>query len=269
MPVLVTGVERSAGRACVRALARSGGEVRAYLDPLTGADDLVPRLRASGVKVARGTLDDEGTLELALAEAHTVVHAAADLMAEPDTLLDDAATVLSAALGAGVRRLVLVSHLGAEDARDNPWLAALGDVEELVADAPLETVTLRRTLTYGLDDAVTAALGQSTGGAQPDAMHMPIWVDDLAAGVAAADARDRAAGVLPHLVVVLGGPQLVSLGELVALLGGQVVDPAVAERTLPAHVIDVLSRDLAPPLDAPSAGTSPERGAAVIREHAT
>ena len=123
------------------------------------------------------------------------------------------------------------------------------------------------SLSYGHDDALTQALAESTGGAAPDALHTPIWNDDLAAAVAAADARDRVG--LPHLLVPLGGPQLMSLGELVALLGGQVVEPVVAARRLPEHALDVLSRDLVPPKDKPTADTGPERGAAVFRESRT
>lgn len=267
MPVLVTGAEHGAGRACVQALLRTAGEVRVYLDPLGADDDLGPRLRGHGCKVARGTLDDEGTLELALAHAHTVVHAAADLLTDPDDLLEDAATVLAAALGAGVRRVVLVSHLGVDEPRGNPWLEALAEAEALLAESPVETVVIRRALTYGLDDALTRALADSTSGALPDALHMPIYSGDLAAGVAAADGRERAA-LLPHLVVPLGGPRLMSLGELVALLGGQIVEPREVAAPLPTHAVDLLSRDLVPPKDVPAAGTAPERGASVVREDA-
>jgi uncharacterized protein YbjT (DUF2867 family) len=265
MPVLVTGAEHGAGRACVRALQRDGGEVRAYVDPLAAEAGFVQQLRASGCKVARGTLDDEGTLELALAHAHTVVHAAADLLTDPGAVAEDVATVVAAALGAGVRRIVMLSHLGADDPRGNPWLAALAEAEELLAETPAETVVIRRALTYGPADRLTRVLAATSAGASPDALHTPLWSADLAAGVAAADARDRGAAALPHLVVPLGGPQLMSLGELVALLGGQVLEPVAAGGPLPAHAVEVLSRDLAPPKGQPTAGTGPERGAAVLR----
>jgi hypothetical protein len=97
MPVLVTGAEHALGRAAVAALHRSGGEVRAYLDPLAAPDGTIDRLRAAGAKVARGTLDDEGFLETALEQVHSVVHTAADVLTGPDAVLDDVASVLSAA----------------------------------------------------------------------------------------------------------------------------------------------------------------------------
>lgn len=263
MPVLVTGAEHGAGRAAVKALLRGGGEVRAFLDPLDAPGDLVATLRAGGCKVARGTPDDEGLLELALEGVHTLVHAAADPLTDPERVLDDLSTAVSAALGAGCRRLVFVSHLGAGRTDGNPWLDALTAAEDLLADAPLETVVLRRALTYGLDDELTAVLVETTAGATPDAMHNPLWADDLAAAIVSADARDRATR-LPHLVVPLGGPELISLAEFVALLGGQVRD-AAPTGPLPDHTRDLLSRDLYLPHGSATAGTSPSQGAGLVR----
>lgn len=271
MPVLVTGAEHAVGRAALRVLLRAGGEVRAYLDPHAVRDGLVGELRAAGCKVARGTPDDEGLLELALEQVHTVVHAGADPLVSAEAVLDDAASVLSAALGAGCRRLIVVSHLGVGEPRGNPWLEALAEVEEMLVDAPLETVVIRRTLTYGPDDALTAVLAQSSAGAAPDAQHEPVWIEDLAAALVAADARDRS-GALPHLQVDLRGPQLTSLAEFVALLGGQVVgglrhriQSPGAGAPVPPHVVELLSRDLVLDREAPSAGTTLGAGAKRVR----
>lgn len=272
MPVLVTGTEHASGMAAVRALLRAGGEVRTYLDPTRVPPGTLERLRASGCKAARGTLDDEGFLEQALEQVHTVVHAAADPMEAPDEVLDDLASVLSAALGAGCRRLVLVSHEGADDPRGNPWLEACAEAEQLLVDAPVDTVVIRRTLTYGPDDALTAALIDGAVGADPDATHAPLWMGDLAAALVAADSRDRAIGALPHLLVPLAGPDLTSLGELIAVLGGQVtggLGGAPARRRpdgLPDHVLDLLSRDLVPGREHPRAGTPLRAGATLVRE---
>jgi uncharacterized protein YbjT (DUF2867 family) len=271
MPVLVTGAERATGMAALRALLRAGGEVRAYLDPLRAPDGTVDRLRALGVKTARGTLDDEGFLETALEQVHTVVHAAADVLVPPEAVLDDAASVLSAAVSAGVRRAVVLSHLGVDRAAGNAWLEALAEVEDLCVDSPVDTVVLRRALTYGIDDELTAALVRSgAAGATPDATHAPLYLTDLAAAVVAADDRDRADGALPHLVVPLGGPDLTSLGELVAVLGGQVYGGVggapSARRGLPEHVLDLLSRDLVPDRRLPTASTTLRQGAALVRE---
>jgi uncharacterized protein YbjT (DUF2867 family) len=271
MPVLLTGAEHAIGRAAVTALRRGGGEVRVYVDPLSAPDGAVERFRALGCKTARGTLDDEGFLETALEQVHTVVHAAAEVLADPEDLLDDAASVLSAAASAGVRRLVLVSHVGVDAPDGNAWLEALAEAEELCADSPIDTVVIRRALTYGPDDRLTAVLVEGTGGADPDAMHAPLYLADLAAAVVAADDRERADGALPHLVVPLAGPDMTSLGELVAALGGRISGAGADARLLgtaelPAHAVDLLSRDLVPDRRLPTAGTPLRVGAALVRE---
>ncbi len=103
-------------------------------------------------------------------------------------------------------------------------------------------------------------------------MHAPLFLADLAAGIAAADARDRADGALPHLLVPLAGPDMTSLGELIAVLGGQITGgyggaPARSvTRDLPAHTIELLSRDLVPDRSLPTAGTTVRVGAAIVRE---
>lgn len=269
MPVLVTGAEHALGRAIVAALCRGDGEVRAFLDPAEAPPGAVEALRRAGVKTGRGSRGDEALLETALEGVHTLVHAAADPMADPERIVDDVAAVTSAALSAQVTRLVLVSHLGVDDAHGNEWLAALAEAEALVAEVPLPTVIIRRALTYGLDDELTHTLAEGAPGADPDALHAPVWIDDLAAAVVAADARDAAP--VPHLVVPLGGPRMASLSELIALLGGQIpASPDTATlpdgSRLPPHVADLLSRDLLPHRDAPTAGTSVESGGEQVRE---
>ena len=272
MPVLVTGAECALGRAAIAALLSSGGEVRAYLDPLVAPDGAVERLRAAGCKAARGTLDDEGFLESAMEQVHTVVHTATDVLTAPDEVLDDAASVLSAAVSAGVRRLVLISHLGVAEASGNAWLEAVAEAEELCVDSPLDTVVIRRALSYGPQDGLTAALVDGAAGVAPDSTHAPLFLSDLGGAVVAADDRDRADGALPHLVVPLGGPDLTSLGELIAMLGGQVTGgyggaPSRARSPLlPDHAIDLHSRDLVPDRALPSAGTPLRTGTALVRD---
>lgn len=271
MPVLITGAEHGPGRTAVAALAQRGGDVRALVDPTRAPGDLVERLRGAGVRTARGSCDDATLLEQAARDAHTIVHAAADPLVAPEVVLDEAASVVGAAIEAGVTRVVLVSHLGADPAEPNAWLAALGEAEDLVAEVPGVSVIVRRALTYGLDDALTDAVAEGAPGADPDALHAPLWAGDLAAAIVAADAREAPA--VPHLALPLGGPRAANLGELIALLGGQIPtepDPRLPDGSaLPAHVVDLLSRDLLPARDAPSAGTSPETGGAQVRRALT
>lgn len=256
MPVLVTGAESAVGRAVVRRLAAGGGEVRVFLDlERASVADPVP-FKALGCKVAQGALDDEGHVESALQRVHTVMHLASSPLDDPARMLDAAATVLSGAIGAGCRRVVWLSHLGVESADGNSWLAACAEVEELLAEAPLESIVFRRALTYGVEDDLTVALAEGVGGAG-SGRHAPLFADDLATAVVAADGeRVKAVGSDLHLVVPIGGPDVVGLGEVARGLGEALAGGGHVGR-LPEHAADLYGRDLLPPPGAIGAhGTS-------------
>ncbi len=219
MPVLVTGAEAGLGREAVRALARAGGELRAWLDPdaLDDPEGDAARLRAAGVKAAIGTIDDEGRLEQALTRVHTVVHCWGGPIVAPDQELDGLAGVLSAALGAGCRRFVWPSHLGADDPGGDAYLSACAEGEDLLAGAGLESIVIRRALTYGPGDALTRQLAGPAGdGVRPTPATRRCWPRT---------SRPRSRAPTPWtapptrtdlaLVLELAGPQVVTAADLV------------------------------------------------------
>jgi uncharacterized protein YbjT (DUF2867 family) len=248
MPVLVTGAQTALGRAVVRTLLGQGGQVRAYVDEAQAPEGLVAQLRGHGCKVARGTLDDEGLLELALAQVHTVAHLATGFLDDPTTLLDDLAGVVAAAIGAGCRRFIWLSHLGAgEPGAGDAVLAASAEGEALLAESPFESIVIRRDLTYGPDDPFTAALGAGVPEALESVRRAPLYVDDLAAAVVAAD-RHRRDTSAPQIVVELAGPQVLGIGELAARLsaGQGRLRPLGGAGALPAHTTRLLGVDREP-----------------------
>lgn len=260
MPVLVTGVETGLGRATVRALRRAGGEVRAYLDAEVAGDDDAEDLRRAGVKTALGEIDDEGRLEQACEQVHTVVHCWGGPLTDPDEELDGVAGVLSAALGAGVRRFVWPSHLGADAPDGIAYLEACADAEGLLAEATLETFVLRRSLTYGPGDELTARLGAARD-VRGDARHAPLALGDLARALAQADRLERGR-VRRDLSVTLelAGPETVTFADLVAALGNGPAGPP-----LPATTAALYSRDLLPgPATLGRDGTPLARGLATL-----
>lgn len=261
MPVLVTGGETPAGRTTARELLRAGGEVRLWVgedvDP-----GVVAGLRSHGYKLARGDMDDEGRLELALEQVHTVVHLSGDLLTPPGALLDDVASVASAAVGAGCRRLVWRSHRWAVQPDGNPWLEACAEAEELLADAPLETVIVRTGVCYGPGDPLTRALRA----APPDspARHAPLYLDDLGEAVAVID-RERSGLADLHIVVDMAGPEEVTWPEFARALGSLPPGPGIA--SLPEHTRELLARDTpAPPAALGTTGTPIAAVAQLIRE---
>lgn len=261
MPVLVTGAETGLGRMVVRAARAGGGEVRAYLDGEVAGDEDAAALRALGCKVAVGEIDDEGLLELALEQVHTLVHCWGGPLTDPGEELDGLAGVLSAAVGAGCRRLVWASHQGADDPGDVAYLRACADAEELLADAPLESVVIRRALTYGPSDPFTTSLAGGAAGVRADARHAPLTMGDLAAALVRADAMARdAVRTDLALVLELTGPQVMSVRELAVVLRRAGV---TGSRTpLPPGTSALYGRDLVPGPDAVGRdGTPPVTGA--------
>jgi uncharacterized protein YbjT (DUF2867 family) len=241
MPVLVVGAETAAGRAAVEALLRARGEVRAYADAAVAGDDEAAALRATGAKVAVGDLDDEAHLEAALEQVHTVVHLAGNPFAAPEDQLDAFATTVSAAIGAGCRRLVRVTELAAADPDGNPYLEHLAAEEALLADAPFERVTFRCGLRYARDDAATLRIARAAlGDADRQVVHAPLHLADLAEAVRAADRlRDTDPDV--DLAVELVGPEETTLGAFHERLRAA-LDVTADDGRLPPAVEGWLSR---------------------------
>lgn len=182
MPVLVTNADHSPHLDIALAIAELGGEVRAYV----GGDGDVAALRQAGIFVSVGTPDDEGRLESAMEQVHTVIHLEDPTVATSAELWTSrAAVVLRAATGARVARLIARSVPGASLASQDPLHAASGAWEQALADAPLPTVVLRLAL-VDTADVVDALLSAST----PDmlaAMVAPVGAADLVAAVVALD----------------------------------------------------------------------------------
>lgn len=241
MPLMITGAESAEGRATARWLAGHGGEVRVFVDP--AAEEAAAALRSLGCKTARGDLDDEGHLETALEQVHTVVHLGGGPMTPLDRAVDDVATVVSAAIGAGCKRLVWVSHVGADDPRGVPYLEACADAEAVVVDAPLETIVVRRALTYGVGDPLTEALA---AGALPasaaESTHSPLYAGDLAMVIGEAD-RVRGGVAELHLTLSLAGPTEVLLASFADLLTAPDRDPGRTPE-LPPGLEQLLARNL-------------------------
>jgi uncharacterized protein YbjT (DUF2867 family) len=236
---MVIGADTALGETVVRRLLRTGGQVRVYVDP--DRDDLVREHRELGCKVARGTLDDEGRLEIALTQVHTVIHAADSLLDSPDEVVDGLATVAEAATGANVRRIVWPSWLGAGEP-EGEWLRMCAEAESLLAALPFESVVVRRALTYGPGDALTVALAADPPPA--DAPHAPLWLGDLAQAMVEAD-RQRGEGHVTQVRVDMAGPDVVSVREFAARVADRV--GRLRGLALPAHCIEYLSRGAAPP----------------------
>jgi uncharacterized protein YbjT (DUF2867 family) len=207
MPVLVIAPHDEVAEILVRRIAATGGEVRAY-----GPDLAAAELRSLGVICAHGVLVDEGHLETAMEQVHTVIHLGFDAFGgDPHRLVEEAATIVAAAIGAGVRRLVAVTlpEPGAE--AGDPVRVAAAEVEELISSAPLPTVIVRPSL---LDAAASLHLLARTpvGREALDSPVAPVRPADLAELLFRLD-EQRDAIDAEHVVLAADGPRAVPLGE--------------------------------------------------------
>ena len=242
MPVLVTAAHQPLARRLAARLLEEGGEVRVFTSGEVAA------LRAAGAFVATGTRDDEGRLEAALAQVHTVVHVGGGIASpEPDQLVRDAEVLARAATGAQVQRIVMLSLPGADPEAEEPLRAAKGRVEAVLAAVPCPTITLR----LGLVDTPFVRDALATSGLGPelsDTEVAPVRAADVAELVVAFD-RARSRSTDGHLVVAADGPERMSLAGYLdrVAVGGPGRGSMVGRRLPPAATVERLVAALGGP----------------------
>jgi uncharacterized protein YbjT (DUF2867 family) len=211
MPVLVTHPETTLARALIERLAATGGQVRAFGSP-------VAELRQRGVICAVGSLLDEGHLETAMEQVHTVVHLPPlPLVDDPDLCVEQAATVVSAAVGAGVRRLITVSLPEATPDAADPLRRAAAEVEQTAADTPAPSVVVRPSL-VDVPEVRDALARVPLAGDVLDNRVAPVSMGDLAGLLFALDER-RDVLDADHAVLAADGPQVVALRDYLLDVG--------------------------------------------------
>ena len=244
---MVTGGSGLIGRSLVPLLLRRD-EVRACVRRPEAAG----ALRAMGAKVAVGRLDDSDALAEVLRGVYSLIH----LIGGPnhpdgDTLLaanhGSTLTALSAAREAGVRRFVLVSVPGAHPEADQSFQRAKGLAEEAVSNSGLEHGIIRSTHAYGLGGLWFTAAVEGTLATPPfivgegEQEIAPVWVDDLAAVLVAAD--DRRGGLTGTWA--LEGPDVITPFEFHRRLAP---DGPTPRRLTPARAAERLSGALGLPV---------------------
>ena len=232
--VLVTGGTGFIGRHLCRRLLAEGCRVRVLCRDTSGRGDL-----DSSVEVASGDVTRPSSLLAALAGADTVFHLASALGATPfgpqgffAVNAEGTRNVLDAARAAGTRRIVHCSSVGvlghiqgppaAEDAPLHPeddYERSKAQGEEIAreqAAAGLPVTIVRPGWAYGPGDRRTFKLMRAIArrrfffvGDGTTREH-PVFVDDLAAGLA----RCRTAELAPGEVITIAGDEIVTIEEL-------------------------------------------------------
>ena len=134
-----------------------------------------------------------------------------------DDIVTETQVLLDAAARAGVRRLVHVSVIQADEAGETPYVRAKGRTEALVRSSGLSFTIVRPTLTYGSDDILINnlawALRRLPVYGIPGRGHyriQPVHVDDVARICI------EAAAEAPGGIVDAAGPETFEYRELVA-----------------------------------------------------
>lgn len=218
--ILVTGGTGFIGQVLIRHLVEEGRPVRTLVRP--GRRD--PNLPAGvPVEVALSSIYDERSLRSALVGVRTVFHlAGSDWLGTRGDLnrveIEGARTLAAAAAEAGVQRILMVSHIGADRASAYPVLKAKGIAEEYIRRSGIPHTILRSGLVFGPGDHLTTALARL--------LHLspvlplpvehtrlqPLWVEDLATcllwSLEKPDFENR--------TLEIGGPEFLSMHEIVA-----------------------------------------------------
>jgi NADH dehydrogenase len=227
----VTGAFSFTGRYIARRLLKNGHEVVT----LTGHPDRDPPF-AAAVRAFPFRFDEPEAMAESLAGASVLYNTYWIRFERGATTFDRAvantAALLQAARRAGVRRVVHISIVHADEASPYPYFRAKGAAERLVRESGLACAILRPTVLFGAEgilfNNIAWMLRRFPVFAVPgrgDYRLQPLFVDDLAALAVAAGAR------MQTETLEAAGPEVFTFDELVRLIAA-----AVGSRARLLHV---------------------------------
>lgn len=219
MMILVTGATGFVGRSLVRVLLAEGHEIGCLLRP----SNREPFLPQGTIHIVTGTLQDAPALRVAMHDVGTVIHLAGTHRRKGQDTVESinhhgTVNLVEAALDAGVRRIIFLSHIHADRNSAYSFLRSKGAAEEAIRSSGINYTILRSSLIFGPDDSFTSILAMLiksipivfpvTGDGKT--RFQPIFVDDVAAClVGCLDAHHLENTALP-----IGGPQHLSYTEI-------------------------------------------------------
>lgn len=217
--ILVTGVTGFVGQALLPLLLAERYEVRCLLRPLTRE----PFLPQGTAHVATGTLQDLPALRVAMQSVDTIIHlvgARRDQDQYTVEWVDHQGTVnvVEAALDAGVRRIVYLSHIHADRNSAYRLLRSKGAAEEAIRSSGLTYTILQSSPIYGPYDSFTTVLAMLIKSipivfpvpGDGKTRFQPIHVDDTAACLVGC----LEAPLVGNVTLPIGGPEHLSYNEI-------------------------------------------------------
>jgi uncharacterized protein YbjT (DUF2867 family) len=219
--ILMVGGTGDLGRRIVRRLLEDGQQVRCVVR--AGSDG--SGLRDLGAEVVPGDLTDPDSLRLACEGIDLVVASATAIGrrlagAKRPTIREadehGMASLIEAAVAAGVRRFVYISYAGADQSLGTPLERAKVETERRLAASPLRRVVLRpdafQEIHLGPLGRFDVAAGKVAVFGRGDTPRRWVATDDVAALVVAVVAESD-----PPELIEFGGPEALTRNEAVAV----------------------------------------------------
>ncbi len=222
--ILVTGGTGFIGQFLIRHLVEMGKPVRILLKPSMQSPNLT---RGVPIQAAVCGLKDERGLRAAMKDVDVVIHlAGAERLGSRSDLegvdVDGTRVVAQVATQAGVKRMVYLSHLGADRASAYPVLKAKGIAENYLMQSGVEYTIFRSAPIYGPGDQFTTSLARvlklSPGffllPGKGESLVQPLWIGDLTFCVSLALENPDTA----NKIITIGGSEYFKFREVVEMI---------------------------------------------------
>ncbi|UAK25439.1 complex I NDUFA9 subunit family protein [Sphingomonas nostoxanthinifaciens] len=225
------------GRYVAQELLAAGARVRIAERYPADAWYLKPLGPLGQVQFVPASLTKPDSIARAVSGATAVVNLVGVLKGPFQALhVDGARTAAAAARAAGVRAFVQISAIGADPAADSAYARTKGEGERAVRDAFPDATIVRPSILFGPEDQFVNRFAQMISLApvvpvvRAGAKFQPAWVSDVARAIAQAALDPQAHAGKTY---ELGGPQILSMGELNAwiaqAIGRKLSLPAVPD----------------------------------------
>ena len=213
------------GRYVVKRLAAAGYVVRVAVRDPVRAQFLKPMGRVGQIVPLFASLSQEPTVQRAVEEADLVVNLVGILSERHAgdfrrTHVEGAGRVARLAAGAGARKLVHISAIGADPASPSLYARTKAEGEQAVRQAFPAATILRPSIMFGYEDnffnrfATLARLSPVMPVISGGTRFQPVYVGDVADAVMAALTQAETAGAIYEL----GGPRVWSFREILAFI---------------------------------------------------
>ena len=222
--VTVVGGSGFLGRHVVARLARSGWRVRVGTRNPEGTGIVRLYGDVGQVEPVRADVRDEGSIRSALTGADAVINLVGILFETRGQRFraihaDCAGRIARLSAELGVKRVVHVSAIGADEHSESVYASSKAEGERHVIDARTDAVIMRPSIMYGEEDqffnrfAQMAQLSPVLPVVGADTQFQPVYVEDVAAALETALTKGDVSGAYE-----LGGPRVYRFRDLMEIM---------------------------------------------------